>query len=104
RRDVEGDAIERHDAAEADRDVAHAEQRRAAGGSRSCHVHASFVRRLIQRSGSAKLPLPPKHLRPFCGIVVERNDGLITWTAQLKWRRAMFWARWRRSFDPQRGR
>jgi hypothetical protein len=48
--------------------------------------------------------LPPKHLRPFCGIVCRKDDGLSDWGTQPQWRHATLWARLRRRIDPQRGR
>jgi len=47
----------------------------------------------IQRGDSAKLPLPPKHLRPFCGAGDFDNDGVNDLKTQLKWTRAMLSAR-----------
>jgi hypothetical protein len=40
-----------------------------------------------QHAGAAKLPLPPKYLRPFYGICVALHDGRLRLRAQPQWRR-----------------
>jgi hypothetical protein len=40
-----------------------------------------------QHAIAAKLPLPPKYLRPFFGGLRTAHDGSLRGMTQLKWRR-----------------
>src|SRR5476651_2463358 len=95
REHVERHAVERDDAAKADRYVTHAQQRRRAGLNRSCHDHAGFAAGITTRP-IREITLASQVLVALLWSPLISHDDPSSRTTQLKCRHATLSARLRR--------